>query len=1221
MVRRKLKLTSVFVLLIMLLSMVPDVSFAVSRIPMQTAPEFERVIRSWDGTSSEHVRGAFSATKDAWGNECYSLNGNTYITQLFFDFDDINQQETQMWNENGQCMLSFDFLAKQKSKGLMMYWDCTPKTLGYPFFNLSGAGKMYFNDRKHSDSPVATYCPDNARDYEIDRWYNIKMLFYRWEKYIDFYVDDVFWGRQYLPSSIIFNDKHNKASLGDEGAVLNNIFFNMRPDWELDANGYVLPATSGGQILFDNLTYGSPGQRAIEIDYWKNETGNVYPGDKVNFGCDLINRTDKTEKFTLNYEIRTDKNRFIKKDSVAYEVKPGEKKAVPMLDTAPEYGFYAVEAELYNSKGELVYEEDTRFSIVAPQPMLNPKLGVNTHQYAHGESSYGSIADTLDIAQKLGMSSIRDVFAWYSLYQTDGFTPANNNAVNASIDVGQTPLTVTATLANQTEVYYMDYDDVEAREDLMNRYAKYCRQVALDADPNVISHFEVENEFWLKGDEKRNGTKYDNVNVSPDVRLMADMIKIANREIKAVNPNAKIGILNPGLINVEWARACLEALGENPGQHFDAFVMHDYMASFGAQYPEQVLADGDINRPDKPGGVNIMLALLEEFGCTDKEIWSTEYGITSGYPYYDTDEELQSDLYVRHTMFSMQYMTKMYPYQLIRDRHPSSEYEAGFGFMRNGTKGEILIEAMPGGVAFAGYNSLLSGSEYVSTQIFESEGKVPYSSDVYIYKHKTREGKDCYAVFNATQEKMMSFDFGVDSAMVYDSYGNGTKINALDGYITLLTTTEPQYIIADDLKDEVTVRETPLFGLQTKAESAVDDAFSFEVTKDTSANLEINVECTANTAVNNIDDFSDGHSKIDMVTFNERQNIPEYMFDDDETKEEIFVNITDGNKVYFREPVVLRYLDSLQSDFRIMPYRNGRWQAILNLRNNKRTSSLSGKVEISTGDSEEIKNLLSGQRSTIRFNIPENVVKEQYSVDATILLSDGSVIEESAKTNFISVEKADVTPTIDGKMAPGEWKNSGQLIKFDNESQYVPLNRTDPTVWKGKDDLSGEMYLMYDDEYFYMAAKVKDDIHCGDDPTGTDRSWWMDSIQFAISEENEISSPYTELSVALADDGRSILQKYIDVNQGDPTFDKTTYNIFDEGTEVKIAIDGAVKTYEVKVPWSEITLSKSRPLNDIYFSALINENDGAGRNSFIQWGEGIGQNKTAAKFISLPMNK
>ena len=162
---------------------------------------------------------------------------------------------------------------------------------------------------------------------------------------------------------------------------------------------------------------------------------------------------------------------------------------------------------------------------------------------------------------------------------------------------------------------------------------------------------------------------------------------------------------------------------------------------------------------------------------------------------------------------------------------------------------------------------------------------------------------------------------------------------------------------------------------------------------------------------------------------------------------------------------------------------------------------------------------------------------------------------------------------------------------------------------------------MYDDEYFYMAAKVRDDVHYGDDPTGADRSWWMDSIQFAISEENEISSPYTELSVALADDGRSILQKYIDVNQGDPTFDKTTYNIFDEGTEVKIAIDGAIKTYEVKVPWSEITLSKSRPLNDIYFSAVINENDGAGRNSFVQWAEGIGQNKSAAKFISLPMNK
>ena len=103
------------------------------------------------------------------------------------------------------------------------------------------------------------------------------------------------------------------------------------------------------------------------------------------------------------------------------------------------------------------------------------------------------------------------------------------------------------------------------------------------------------------------------------------------------------------------------------------------------------------------------------------------------------------------------------------------------------------------------------------------------------------------------------------------------------------------------------------------------------------------------------------------------------------------------------------------------------------------------------------------------------------------------------------------------------------------------------------------MYLMYDDTYFYFAAKVKDDIHCGDDAQG--RAWAMDSVQFGISKALTKASEYTEMGISLSDTGETILQKYKDVNEAMVYFDPTKINEFDAGTEYKATLDGNI-TYK-----------------------------------------------------------
>ena len=1201
------KLTTIFILAAMLLLMIPQTTFAVTWLYEEVAPEFEEIIYYRDGTNSDNMSGAFSIVKDSDGNECYSVGSASYIRQIFFDVKDLVEQGAPYHNDIGQFMISFDIQMRQKDMGLNFYIDDTRGGGAFPIFCINGGGKMFLNDDKNG-TPAATYLPpDTVRDYEANTWYNIKLVFYAYEQYVDFYVDDEYWARRQIPRDYLMSDKVYTEN------TLDQIFFNTRPDYKLDANGAVLPADASGIMYLDNFTYGLPKKRSVEIDYWKNEVGNIYDGNNVNFGCDLINRTDKTDKFTFEYDIRTDMNKSVRKGSDIYEIKPGEKQAVPLLSYAPEYGFYTANAKLYNSSGELVFEESTRFSIIAPQNGVNERMGVNIHNTGHGSSSYGPMPDVLDVTKKLGIGNTRDVYAWYSCYLEDGFTRSSHNGIEITNrffpETNNKNLAVVSIL---TEAYNLKYDD-PAVPDLLSRYAKYCRQLALDLDPAYTSYYEIENEWWLKGDVNYSGVQYD-FNVSSDVKLLAEMIKIANREIKAVNPDAKIAIMDGTLIGYEYGDALLEALGPDPGQHFDVIAVHDYMASVSAHFPEQYMRGGGIH----DGGIQVIQSLIEKYGLQDKEIWSTEYGTTTGYHRYDIDMKLNGDYYVRQYMFDTQWMDKIYIYQLIRDRYPSSEYEGGFGILDKGTVGDVRYGALPAAVELAAFNSLLNRSEFVSEQIIGDDGTADDSKDIYIYKYKTAEGKDCYAIFNATSEMNVSFDFGADNVKVYDAYGNATTLSALDGYITMNVNTAPKYVVADDLKDEVTVRESPLFDMTREVSTTLEDAFNFEVSKDTDANAEITIECSANTSLGYMSGFSDNRSKINMVTYSDRQYIEEYQFDDNETKEEIVVSIGDGSKVYYKEPLKIRYLDSLESTLKLVPYRNGRWQALLTLKNNKTMSPISGEIQLSTGDTADIGTLISGQKNTFRFNLPEDVEKKSYTVSSTITLTDGSVIEDSDSTNFISVEKAYISPTIDGKIDMGEWKNSGTVIKLGDGSPYIKL--ANDAEWNGEEDLSGEVYLMYDDTYFYLAAEVTDNIHCGYDDQG--RAWAMDSLQFGISKNHTKTSEYTEMGIALSDSGETILQKYTDVNESMVYFDKTKINEFDEGTEYKATLNGNVTTYELKMPWTELTQDSKAPDDYLIFSVLLNENDGMGRTAFMEWelASGIGKGKDPSAYALIPMN-
>jgi len=182
----------------------------------------------------------------------------------------------------------------------------------------------------------------------------------------------------------------------------------------------------------------------------------------------------------------------------------------------------------------------------------------------------------------------------------------------------------------------------------------------------------------------------------------------------------------------------------------------------------------------------------------------------------------------------------------------------------------------------------------------------------------------------------------------------------------------------------------------------------------------------------------------------------------------------------------------------------------------------------------------------------------------------------------VPVHKAG-TVTLDGELT--EWATHAQ-VQLPAEPAQIELSG-----WTGEADLSADVFLAYDDDYFYWAASVRDDVH---EPVAGSTMWRGDSIQFAFG-LGDVYGP--EYAVSKGDSGAEVARF-------------STGGAIDgpEQVEVDASRIGDYTTYEARLPWTAI--AAERPADGrLPFTLLINDNDGAGRRGWIEWTPGIGKAK------------
>ncbi|OIP42229.1 MAG: hypothetical protein AUK47_04855 [Deltaproteobacteria bacterium CG2_30_63_29] len=159
----------------------------------------------------------------------------------------------------------------------------------------------------------------------------------------------------------------------------------------------------------------------------------------------------------------------------------------------------------------------------------------------------------------------------------------------------------------------------------------------------------------------------------------------------------------------------------------------------------------------------------------------------------------------------------------------------------------------------------------------------------------------------------------------------------------------------------------------------------------------------------------------------------------------------------------------------------------------------------------------------------------------------------------------------------------------------------------GYDDLSSTVVARWKAGQLYLGITVEDDLHSN---TNTPAELWLgDSIQLAFDIDQSGSPAYDtlddhEINFGLAN-GVVSTYRYWGPNGATDDF------------EAAIVRSGTTTTYEIRIGASAIPGTAFADDSRIGFTFLINENDGAGREGWLEWTPGIGQLKIPREFGEL----
>jgi hypothetical protein len=177
---------------------------------------------------------------------------------------------------------------------------------------------------------------------------------------------------------------------------------------------------------------------------------------------------------------------------------------------------------------------------------------------------------------------------------------------------------------------------------------------------------------------------------------------------------------------------------------------------------------------------------------------------------------------------------------------------------------------------------------------------------------------------------------------------------------------------------------------------------------------------------------------------------------------------------------------------------------------------------------------------------------------------------------------------------------------LDQEGQVVNFFQFDPSsehkTWQGPADLSAKVWIAREGAELIVRIDVLDEKH--HQPHSGAGIWDADSIQMGLIGIQQTGT-FWEFGFARSNQGEDMIHLF--------SRPSDTQDISDQIRLDTEPINGGLR-YTVKLPMEGLGLADSDLREGLRFSLIVNDDDGEGRQGYIQISEGIGRTKDASLF-------
>lgn len=180
-------------------------------------------------------------------------------------------------------------------------------------------------------------------------------------------------------------------------------------------------------------------------------------------------------------------------------------------------------------------------------------------------------------------------------------------------------------------------------------------------------------------------------------------------------------------------------------------------------------------------------------------------------------------------------------------------------------------------------------------------------------------------------------------------------------------------------------------------------------------------------------------------------------------------------------------------------------------------------------------------------------------------------------------------------------------FRLSRRSQNVNLVGANPAsnhlLWRGIDDLSASIWLARVGDRLVVSCEVVDDIHR--QPYAGEAIWKGDSIQFAILPPGKRKA--WEFGLAHLDSGESSVYIWHVPEGGDAAAVNRTIRL-------QTRREGGKTFYRAEISLAALGLPVDEAKNGFYFNLLVNDNDGEGREGWMQIAPGLGGTRNLERY-------